>query len=792
MKNHTCPHHSGIVAAILLAASLLAVISETESQAADAAQGSGRWSGAWATYWPGGGAQLVLAGSGDQVTGTYLPGDGTILGTVVGDELSGTWQDRSGTGTFQIRLAADGATFFGRFGSGLWWTGERSGTADISRALRADLTSPRSVTRSFLLAANSVRVGHLDNVASALDCLVQYPLTDRVRGRGDRDRSQLFYEVIDRTTIRLADIPGQVDGSEVVLSLSQAGSDEKFQVRATRQAEGWRLVVPDEADLRDANRRFLQARGQTVTHPERQAPLASPRATMRTFLERYKEWDSGGSDLIKATMDFSGVNAALVKTEFPILATYLKETLDRVGYVIYQEIPDDPYRRIPYLHFRHPRGEIVLAPVQKEDGVVWQFTPQTLAGIRTLYEAVENQPLASVLIPQQFQAFYFQLNQFVRHHMPGLLAVRFGGLKDWQWLAVLVTVLLSVVVAFGFDLGSRVIVRRSLRRHTVTIDGRLRRRLFAPLAVTLGVGIGYLCATNIGLPLGLFPPLHTMVSLIVAIGLAWTAFNAAGLVQDYFKGLAEKTVSYYDELMVSVVGGLVKVVIAVLGILYLAREIGIPVGGVVAGFGAGGFAFAIAAKDTLANIIGSGVLLADRPFKRGDLVEVAGHRGYIERMGLRSTQMRTHDDSVVSIPNNLLVNEFIDNMGRRRFRSLQARVGVTYDTPADKLDAFAEGLMETMRNHPHVSTAKMSAGVWEFAESSIDFEFFCYLDVPSGSDERSERHKLFVSINRLAERLGIALAFPTRTIHFADPDQARFSAGGEGKTPAGMPPAAGS
>lgn len=729
------------------------------------------WQGDWDTFWPDGGARLTLQVQGDQVTGSYSPGEGLVEGTVHDDALAGQWRDRSGAGTFRISLSRDGATFFGRFGSGLWWTARKAGTDGALPPFVADRSSPRAVLRSFLIAANSVRLEHLDYVQPALDCLSQEPAADRQPGPQNRDRSLLFFSTLDLVTLRLADIPERVPTETLTVTLGQDGSAETMDLTFLLQEGVWRMVVPGEAELLETRRRFLAARGKTAADPLGHLSLANPRATLRTFIQGYKDWEMGGAEQVRATLDLTGANPALANTEFPILATYLKETLDRVGLVIYQEIPDDPGRQAAHVHFRHPRGNIVLAPTATDGGVVWRFTPQTLAGIRTLYEALEDEPLASSLLPRQARARYFQINQWVRQQAPALTGSHLGGLKDWQWLAVALTVLLAVATAWIFDAGSRAIVRARLARRNVTLDGKLHRRLFAPLAVTLGVGVGYGGAITIGLPLDLLPLLHTAVIFIVALGLAWTAFTTAGIVQDYLQRRAARTVSYYDELLVSVVGGLTKIAIGIMGALLLGRELGVPLGGLLAGFGAGGLAFAIAAKDTLANIIGSGVLLADRPFKRGDLVAVAGHQGYIEKMGLRSTQMRTQDDSVVSIPNNLLVNEFIDNLGRRRLRRLVGRVGVTYDTPGDLLQAFAAGLLQTMRDQPSVSPDKMSAGVYEFGESSIDFEFVCYLDAPTGQHERQERHRLFVAVTRLAEELGVTFAFPTRTIRWAEREE---------------------
>jgi small-conductance mechanosensitive channel len=726
----------------------------------------GNWTGTWDTHWPSGSARLVLTQEGNRVTGSYEPGGGAIEGTVTGQNLEGQWRNASRVESFRIGLSGDGNTFFGHFAAGDWWSGQKLGSDKDDGVFEADLSSPRSVLRSFLISANAVRSGQLGYVRSALDSLILPSPRELTLESHTSDLPMLFFDVVDRCTIRFANIPDRVDTTEITLTLRQAGTGESIDITARREDDGWRLVVPSARELQSMLRRLLDARGEALLNPLDHLELRSPRATLRTFLEQYKQWDSGGREYILATMDMSDISAPLRKPMLPLLATYLKETIDRIGYVVWQEVPDDPARTIPYVHFQHPRGAIVIAPVVEDSLVTWKFTAQTLSDIRILYETLEDLPLASSLIPEQEHAIYFYLNQLVRRQAPRLTALRWG-LEEWQWLAIIATLLLAIVIAVGFDAVTRRLIRRGLEKQDISARQKLRSHLLLPLAITFAVGGGYLCVTNIGLPLTLFPLLHAVAVTVIGIGLTWTLYNGTNLLQEYLHGRAKKTVSYYDELLVALLGSALKAIVVILGIVFLAREIGIPLSGVLAGLGVGGLAIAIAAKDTLANVFGSVVILADRPFVRGDLVVVSGHEGFVKAVGLRSTQIRTREDSIVSIPNSVLANEVIDNLGRRRLRLVKARVSLTYDTPPDKLEAFANGLLETMEKQSRVSSIRMSAGVWEMAESSIDFEFSCYIDAPTIKVEREERHKLFLDIVRLAQALDVEFAFPTRTLHVA-------------------------
>src|SRR5438270_5233059 len=116
---------------------------------------------------------------------------------------------------------------------------------------------------------------------------------------------------------------------------------------------------------------------------------------------------------------------------------------------------------------------------------------------------------------------------------------------------------------------------------------------------------------------------------------------------------------------------------------------------VLTGLGIGGVAFALGAQDSLRNLFGSFTLIADRPFVVGETVQIgAGELGVVERVGLRSTSIRTADDTLMVVPNSNLTTMNITNFGRRRFRHFTGTIGVVYGTPPERLAAFREGIRQ--------------------------------------------------------------------------------------------------
>ncbi len=179
------------------------------------------------------------------------------------------------------------------------------------------------------------------------------------------------------------------------------------------------------------------------------------------------------------------------------------------------------------------------------------------------------------------------------------------------------------------------------------------------------------------------------------------------------------------------------------------------VGTVLAGLGIGGLAFALAAQDTLKNFFGSLMLIADRTFRVGDLVQIGGNEGVVESVGLRTTRIRGLDDSLLTIPNADLTTAHVTNFGARRHRRFQTRITVPYGTPPDRLIEFRDGILELIRQHPAAQREKYEVALNDLGSSGIEVLVQVFFDVSDGHAELIARDGLILEIVRLADRLGI-------------------------------------
>ncbi len=242
-------------------------------------------------------------------------------------------------------------------------------------------------------------------------------------------------------------------------------------------------------------------------------------------------------------------------------------------------------------------------------------------------------------------------------------------------------------------------------------------------------------------------------------GLTFANFIKALLVQK-----AKNTDRKFDDLLAPLIGTLLKVGIYLIGGISIAEILGLPLASLIAGVGVGGIAIAMAAKDSIQSIIGFVTIVIDKSFNIGDWIKVGGNEGTVEYLGLRSTRIRTFYNSVITIPNSMFLNAEIDNMGLREYRRFSTKIGVTYQTKAEDIEAFCEGIRELLRLHPRTRKDYFFVYFNSMSDSSLEILLYCFFEVPDWSVELSARHRLLLDIVRLANKLNIDFAFPTQTL----------------------------
>lgn len=496
----------------------------------------------------------------------------------------------------------------------------------------------------------------------------------------------------------------------------------------------------------------------------------SARATIRSFLDSVvaASRDSKAEllDAAAACLDLTDLPAGTRDRTGRDLAIKLKEVIDRIKYVRYEEVPDLPDGP-PWVFHSEPVIAAEISIARTETGE-WLFTRATVARIEDLYTYFESKPKVEGV---GGSGIAFSPTLWLRSKMPPELRERGFLLEHWQWLGLLATILLGWIVAAVVRSVLHGPVQRTLERREWMVPREMVWRLLQPTGL-IATGLVWVIGLNwIGLPPSAQVVAMLIVKFMVAFGLIRGSFRFINIVTWVLKQKAEKTPSRFDDLVVPFFDKTAKVVVVCLGIVFVADVLGISPASLLAGLGLGGLALALAAQDTVKNLFGSVTIILDRPFEIGDDIKIgADITGTVEEVGFRSTRVRTYENTLITVPNGNLISATVDNLGKRTFFRCRLVLSLQYDTPPAKIHAFCGGLVELARNHPDTRKEVIRAGLHDFAASSLDVVFLCHFAVPDHASNARARHQLLLDIVTLAGRIGVEFAYPTQTLHVVPND----------------------
>lgn len=209
---------------------------------------------------------------------------------------------------------------------------------------------------------------------------------------------------------------------------------------------------------------------------------------------------------------------------------------------------------------------------------------------------------------------------------------------------------------------------------------------------------------------------------------------------------------------------LLKAVLLFIAITGFLQSQGYSVSSILAGFGIGGIAVGMAAKDALANIFGSLEILSDHVYKIGDYVKVNDVEGYVEDINIRSTKIRDLDNFLISIPNNVAANAVITNVSKAKKRFINVTFGVTYSTVNDNIKKAQEILKQTAVEHKEIHK-DFTVAIHDLGDNAINIRFRGY--VKSGSYDKflKVRGEFLGQIIEKYRAANIDFAFPSRSIY---------------------------
>jgi MscS family membrane protein len=201
--------------------------------------------------------------------------------------------------------------------------------------------------------------------------------------------------------------------------------------------------------------------------------------------------------------------------------------------------------------------------------------------------------------------------------------------------------------------------------------------------------------------LGIIPEVTAKAADLAGyFAIVWFAYRLSFHLEKQLSGIVSKTQSELDDLLVPLIGKILRILVIIIGSAIIIHSLtGLNFGPMIASLGIGGAAIALAAKESIANFLGSMTIVFDKPFNVGDRIIIDNHDGVVEEVGFRSTKIRTLDGHFVTIPNEKVISTTINNISKQPYIRWLTNIAVSSDTPPEKVERAVEIIRSILRNH---------------------------------------------------------------------------------------------
>ncbi|MDX1751866.1 MAG: mechanosensitive ion channel [Salinimicrobium sediminis] len=517
------------------------------------------------------------------------------------------------------------------------------------------------------------------------------------------------------------------------------------------------LPVPDvQAQLLGAPSSEGEQNSEEQQFPDDPLDRRTPRSSMAGFISAVaeKNYEIAGAYFKDGDPD----SATAAHTE---MAKKLEIMLNQYGRMMpYSWLSSEPSGRtddnLPHyldkvgvINISGESFDVLLEKIEGPDGgPLWLISEQTMEYIREFSDLDEGGLLINKFLPD-----YLETHEW-------------GGVPIGQWLVMIILAVLAYTLAwFTITLLLYLIPLVWKRARTEPTQGILIA--FAlPLKLYLAVGLFVVATRELGLSIILrqrISGISIMVGLVAFLILLWK-------LSEFIGAFTQRRMSSRGNISgVSVVLFLkraARIAIIVFGVIAILGAFGVDVTTGLAALGIGGLALALGAQKTIENFVGSVTLITDQPIRVGDFCKVGNTTGTIEKIGMRSTRIRTLNRTLVTIPNGAFSSSEIENYAHRDKFLFNPTIGLRYETTPDQIRYLLVELRAILYAHPMVTSDTARVRFTNLGADSLSLEIFTYIKVATFDDFLEVKEDLLLRIMDIVGESGSGFAFPSQTIYF--------------------------
>jgi MscS family membrane protein len=372
--------------------------------------------------------------------------------------------------------------------------------------------------------------------------------------------------------------------------------------------------------------------------------------------------------------------------------------------------------------------ELERVALQSGGPLVWIFSASTIAAVLNL----NMSPVAP----------------WLAHYLPPfLISVEFLSTPLWAWLALLLTALILFVVARSSGRLLLPVLQKAGERLTPRAPWGLAQALLRPVRTILAIAAFRLVVEVVRPAAVARVYIGRVLELMVMWSIAWCLVRIVDVLLSRVESSMATRHEFSGRSILRLGRRTASVTIVIIVILMVLSSWGYNTATLVAGLGVGGIAIALAAQQTIANIFGGVAVIGDHPVSIGDFGKFGDILGTIEDIGMRSTQVRTLNRTVMSVPNSTFASANLENYSMRDKILFNPTFQLKRSTPDEEVWRLIDALRKALDGNRSVEPVATPVRLIGLTAAAFNIEIFCYVLTPDIDQFYKIQGELFLAIN---------------------------------------------
>ncbi|MCP3658790.1 MAG: mechanosensitive ion channel [Bacteroidetes bacterium] len=428
-------------------------------------------------------------------------------------------------------------------------------------------------------------------------------------------------------------------------------------------------------------------------------------------------------------------------------AVKLKEIYANEGiYVNIDTVPQaadyqDPVEKYNKYKITHIIPEIYLVKV----GDKWLYSRETIHSIHRLYNKISR----------------FKTNQFYKL-FPKSWRKHIYNIAIWQYTTFVIAILFSIIsyLVLFVILNQIFKLFLKLKDYTLALERYMAHvkaiNKALTMAITIIIWLTFI-RPALQLPIDVSRYTVSILKLSLYLSLSLLLYRLVDGISFFIRrAVVEERLDFQTDLL-PLLKKVLKVCIIILGTLSILKALNFDVSAIIASLGLGSLGIALASQDAIKNLFGSVMIFIDKPFSVGDMIVTKDNiKGRVEEIGMRSTIIRTPEQTKLYVPNAILANTHIDNKGLNTYGNFTNQMSVSAKSKMDDVEEFVQGFRNILDRHPKIMKGESFVNIIDVNQGEYQILFSMFFNDVTYFKELMYRHEILVKVIKLGESLKLS------------------------------------